>query len=99
MNKNWKIEKLLNGETIVSREPGNSMLPILKSKQAVILEPVRWEDCCEGDIVFCKVRGNIFTHLVKGKNTKRGLLIGNNRGHTNGWTKSVYGKVIEILND
>ncbi len=49
MMMNWKIQKLLNGETIVSKEPGNSMLPILKSKQAVILEPVHWEDCEAGD--------------------------------------------------
>ena len=94
---NWKIQKLLNGETIVSKEPGNSMLPILKSKQPVLLQPVHWEDCEAGDIVFCKVRGNCFTHLVKGKNAKRGLLIGNNHGRLNGWTKNVYGKVIEIL--
>ena len=94
---NWKIQKLLDGETIISKEPGNSMLPLLKSKQPVRLAPIRWEDCEVGDIVFCKVRGNVFTHLVKGKSDKRGLLIGNNHGRINGWTKSVYGKVIEIL--
>ena len=94
---NWKIQKLLNGETIISKEPGNSMLPILRSRQPVVLKPVDWQDCKEGDIVFCKVRGNCFTHLVKGKNDKRGLLIGNNRGHLNGWTKNVYGIVTEIL--
>ena len=94
---NWKIQKLLDGETIISKEAGNSMLPLLKSKQAVRLEPTAWEDCEVGDIVFCKVRGNVFTHLVKGKNTKRGLLIGNNHGRINGWTKNVYGKVIAIL--
>ena len=97
MIMNWKIQKLLNGETIVSKEAGNSMLPILRSKQAVVLKPIHWEDCDTGDIVFCKVRGNCYTHLVKGKNAKRGLLIGNNRGRLNGWTKNVYGKVIEIL--
>lgn len=94
---NWKIQKLLDGETIISKEPGNSMLPLLKSKQPVKLQPISWEDCETGDIVFCKVRGNVFTHLVKGKNERRGLLIGNNRGRINGWTKNVYGKVIEIL--
>lgn len=97
MIMNWKIQKLLNGETIVSKEPGNSMLPILKSKQPVVLEPADWEGCKAGDIVFCKVKGNCFTHLVKGKNAKRGLLIGNNRGRINGWTKNVYDKVVEIL--
>lgn len=94
---NWKIQKLLNGETIVSKEAGNSMLPILKSKQPVILKPITWEECEVGDIVFCRVRGNCFTHIVKGKQTKRGLLIGNNHGRINGWTKTVFGKVIEIL--
>ncbi|MFS4448005.1 hypothetical protein [Maribacter sp. 2307UL18-2] len=94
---NWKIQKLLDGETIISKEPGNSMLPLLKSKQPVRLAPISWEDCEVGDIVFCKVRGNVFTHLVKGKSDKRGLLIGNNHGRINGWTKNVYGKVIEIL--
>ena len=94
---NWKIQKLTNGETIISKEPGNSMLPLLKSKQPVRLAPVKWEDCKVGDIVFCKVRGNCFTHLVKGKKEKRGLLIGNNHGRINGWTKNVYGKVVAIL--
>lgn len=96
---NIKIQKLLEGETIVSREAGNSMLPILKSKQAVRLEPTTWEECNVGDIVYCKVRGNVYTHLVKAKNERRGLQIGNNHGHINGWTKQVYGKVIEILKD
>jgi len=49
---NWKIQKLLNGETIVSKEAGNSMLPILKSKQAVLLVPIQWEGCKVDDIVF-----------------------------------------------
>ncbi len=94
---NWKIQKLNDGKTIISKEPGNSMLPLLKSKQPVRIAPIAGEDCEVGDIVYCKVRGNVFTHLVKGKNNKRGLLIGNNHGRINGWTKNVYGKVIEIL--
>ncbi len=94
---NWKVEKLLNGETIISKEPGNSMLPLIKSKQPVRLAPTTWEDVEVGDIVYCKVRGNLYTHLVTGKNGKKGVQISNNKGHVNGWTKNVYGKVIEIL--
>jgi len=90
-----KYERLLDGETIISREPGNSMTPILKSKQPVRLEPCSWENCSKGDIVYCRVNGNLYTHLVKGKSDKRGVQIGNNHGHINGWTKKVYGKVIE----
>jgi len=94
---NWKVEKLLNGETIISKEPGNSMLPILKSKQPVRLAPTTWEDVEVGDIVYCKVKGNLYTHLVTAKNDKRGVQISNNKGYVNGWTKNVYGKVVEIL--
>ena len=92
-----KIEKLQAGETIISKEPGNSMLPLIESKQPVRIAPTTWEQCNVGDIVYCKVHGRIFTHLVKAKDDKKGLQIGNNRGHINGWTKTVYGKVIEIL--
>ncbi len=97
MGRNFKLEKLQNGETFTTSEKGNSMVPLIKSGQEHILEPVTWEQCEEGDIVYCKVKGNFYTHLVKGKNIDRGLLIGNNKGGINGWTKQVYGKVIEIL--
>jgi hypothetical protein len=96
---NWKVEKLLSGETITSKEPGNSMLPILKSRQPVVLEPTDWTKVKVGDIVYCKVRGTLYTHLVKSTDPTRGVLIGNNRGHLNGWTKQVYGKVIKILDE
>lgn len=94
---NWKVEKLLVGETIISKEPGNSMTPILESRQAVELKSCNWEEVEVGDIVYCKVRGNYYTHLVKAKNEKRGVQIGNNHGHINGWTKQVYGKVTKIF--
>lgn len=95
--KNYKIEKLLAGETIISKEPGNSMLPIIKSRQPVELTPTKWEDVEIDDIVYCKVHGNYYTHLVKGKDDQKGVLIGNNKGGINGWTKNVYGKVTKIL--
>ena len=38
-------------------------------------------------------------YLVKAKNEKRGVLIANNRGRVNGWTKTVYGKVVEVLKE
>lgn len=94
---NWKVEKLLAGEEIISKESGNSMLPLIKSKQPVRLRPCKWEDVKTDDIVYCKVKGNLYTHLVKGTDALKGCLIGNNKGGINGWTKQVYGKVVEIL--
>lgn len=94
--RNYKLENLQNGETITTSEKGNSMVPLIKSGQEHILEPVIWENCEKGDIVYCKVKGRFYTHLVKSKSDK-GLLIGNNKGNINGWTKAVYGRVIEII--
>jgi len=95
--RNYKVERLLNGESFITSEKGNSMLPIIKSGQEHKLSPAQWETVEVGDVVYCKVRGNYYTHLVKAKNNDRGCLIGNNHGHLNGWTKAVYGKVTEIL--
>lgn len=94
--KNFKLEKLQNGESVRTSEKGNSMVPLIKSGQEHLLEPVAIEDVVVGDIVYCKVRGRYYTHLVKAIDQTKGLQIGNNRGHINGWTKQVYGKVVEV---
>ena len=86
--RNYKLERLLNGETLTTSEKGNSMVPLINSGQEHILEPATWETVEVGDIVYCKVKGNFYTHLVKGKNDNRGCLIGNNKGGINGWTLS-----------
>lgn len=91
------MEALLRGETIESKEPGNSMLPLIKSRQPVMLAPITWQECRVNDIVYCRVRKVFYTHLVKAIDYEKGCLIGNNKGRINGWTKKVYGKVIEIL--
>jgi len=98
MQRNFKRERLANGETFTTSEKGNSMTPLISSGQDHILKPAYWQECEVGDIVYCKVRGSYMTHLVKAKNEKQGCLIGNNHGKINGWTKQVFGKVIEIIN-
>jgi hypothetical protein len=95
--RNYKLEKLQNGEIFITSEKGNSMVPLIKSGQEHELAPISWEEAEIGDIVYCKVKGNFYTHLVKSKDEQRGLLIGNNKGGINGWTKSVYGKVVQIF--
>lgn len=94
---NWKINKLQNGETFVTKEKGNSMVPLICSNQPHVLAPAAWTDCDIGDIVYCRVAGRLITHLVTAKNEKRGLQISNNHGYVNGWTKHVFGKVADVL--
>ena len=94
--RNYKLEKLQNGESFTTSEKGNSMVPLINSGQDHLLAPVKIEDVEVGDIVYCKVRGNFYTHLVKAIDPKKGCQIGNNKGNINGWTKQVYGKVTEV---
>lgn len=91
-----KISKLRNGETITTSEKGNSMTPIIKSGQKHILEPVSLEQVSKGDVVFCKVNGRYYTHLVTAVG-ERGVQISNNQGHVNGWTKIVFGRLVRVL--
>lgn len=92
----WKETKLQQGLPFNTSEKGNSMVPLLKSGQSHELSPCTWEDCIKGDIVFCKVKGNYYTHLVLSKDWKKGVQIGNAKGRINGWTKQVYGKVTQV---
>ena len=78
---------------------GNSMNLILKSRQAVICEPVtETTELKKKDIVLCKVNGRCYLHLIHAIK-EDAFLIGNNHGHMNGWTprRNVFGKVVEIL--
>lgn len=101
MGRNFKVEKLEKGEYLISREPGNSMTPLLKSREPVILEPVlgNWSGFKKGDVAFVKIHGNFYTHLVHGVDPEKGLLIGNNHGHVQGWTKRVIAKAHLIPSD
>jgi SOS-response transcriptional repressor LexA len=74
---------------------GNSMLPIIKSGALLTFQKTSQYEI--GDIVFCKVKGRfIDAHKVIKKDLNRGYLIANNHGFENGWTKTIYGKVIKI---
>lgn len=94
---NYKLQRLQNGETFITSEKGNSMVPLIRSGQDHRLSPASVEDVKVGDIVYCKVGGRFYTHLVKATDPNKGCLIGNNRGGINGWTRNIYGKVIEVL--
>lgn len=95
--RNYKVERLISGETIITSERGSSMVPLIYSNQKHELTPINLESVNVGDIVYCKVRGRFYTHLVKAKDNNKGILIGNNKGKINGWTKNVYGKVTKVF--
>ena len=91
------IARLKAGETVENREGGNSMVPLIYSKQPVTIEPVDATRLEKGDIVYVRVKGRIYTHKVLA--TRPGQVqIGNNRGGVNGWTslENVYGIITAI---
>ena len=93
-----KYERLKNDLEIAGRGKlkafGNSMLTILKIGS--LLTFVKAENYSIGDIVFCKVKGRyIDAHKVIKKEANNGFLIANNHGFENGWTKIIYGKVVD----
>lgn len=73
------------------------MRPLVESGARVTLEPVTIQELEVGDVVLCRVAGNVFLHLVKAKAGGR-VQIGNNRGKINGWTSAVYGRATLIEN-
>jgi hypothetical protein len=93
-------EKLRSGEVCKVRGIGNSMTPILKSKQDVICIPVTENTILKKhDIVLAKVKGHWYLHLIHAIKNDTLYLIGNNHNHMNGWVSRacIYGKVVEIL--
>ena len=93
-------EHLQNGEIVKVTGIGNSMTPILKSRQPVICIPVDDKTIlAKRDIVLCKVNGHYYLHLIWSIKPGDRFLIGNNHGHPNGviTRKNIFGKVVEIL--
>lgn len=90
---------LKEGKTIERhKEAGNSMLPIIKSRQPVTLVPVTKDTILKvDDIVFCKVKGNYYTHKISGIKEDQ-YQISNNKGFVNGWVnrEKIFGKVTKI---
>lgn len=92
------VSRLQNGEVVEDyKESGNSMTPLIKHQQPVTLHPVDPTKLEKGDMVLCKVRGNMYTHKVVGVR-KGQVQIGNNHGRINGWTSldNVFGIVTSV---
>jgi hypothetical protein len=64
----------------------------IESGDLVTVEPLGEHTIKRGNIVLCRVRSSQYLHIVKGLR-KGQVLIGNNKGGTNGWTTidKVYG--------
>jgi hypothetical protein len=92
--KEKMVKRLQAGETISNyKEGGNSMVPLIRSKEPVDIRPVD-RPLKKGDIVFAKIGRKYYLHLISAIDGDR-VQISNNHGHVNGWTNktNVFGFV------
>jgi hypothetical protein len=91
------ILELQNGQQVQIRPRGHSMKGKVNDGDLVTLAPIKAEDVTVDDVVLVHIHGRDYLHLVKAKDGNR-VLIGNNRGGTNGWVgiQAVYGKAIKV---
>ncbi len=90
------IKRLQAGETITFRPRGRSMEPRIHDNQEITMEP-----CAEpsvGDAVLCRVAGKVTLHQVIAASGLK-WQIANMRGRVDGWTRTIYGRVIEEMDD
>lgn len=73
---------------------GNSMLPKIQSGSTLTYQ--KQEKYEIDDIVFCRVGRFIDAHLITKIDSQGRYMISNNKGRDNGWTKKIFGKVVEI---
>ena len=91
------VERLQRSEAVELRPSGESMTPIIRTRQLVRIEPVDPATVRKGDVVLAKVAGNFYLHLVSAVQGDR-VQISNNHGHVNGWTSraKIYGRVVAV---
>ncbi|MGW4890823.1 S26 family signal peptidase [Kitasatospora sp. NPDC004240] len=79
--------RVAGGATVEFRPSGSSMVPLIRSKQPVVVAPVDPALLEVGDIVLARVSGTVYLHLVSSVDpARRRVQISNNRGRVNGWT-------------
>ncbi|MGI5185147.1 hypothetical protein ACQEVZ_53740 [Dactylosporangium sp. CA-152071] len=91
--------RVAGGATVQFRPSGSSMVPLVRSRQLVTVNPVDPALVEVGDIVLAKVAGTVYLHLVSAVDAAaRRVQISNNRGRVNGWTghAKVYGICVSV---
>ncbi|MFF0413126.1 S24/S26 family peptidase [Kitasatospora sp. NPDC004745] len=79
--------RVAGGATVEFRPSGSSMVPLIRSRQQVVVAPVDPSKLDVGDIVLARVAGTVYLHVVSAVDqSRKRVQISNNRGRVNGWT-------------
>ena len=100
MSRPNQVLKTLQEKGEVSFKPhGSSMVPKINSGDLVKVKAVPSSTYRVGDIVYCKVKGSYYLHLLTAIDvSKAKYQISNNKNHINGWIgeQSLFGICIEV---
>ncbi|WP_371674136.1 S26 family signal peptidase [Streptomyces sp. NBC_00289] len=79
--------RIAGGATVTFRPSGSSMVPLIRSRQQVVVAPVDPSKLQVGDVVLARVAGTVYLHLVSSVDlARKRVQISNNRGRVNVWT-------------
>ncbi|MCR6482786.1 hypothetical protein M8542_08150 [Amycolatopsis sp. OK19-0408] len=91
--------RVAGGASVTFRPSGSSMIPLIRSRQEVVVSPVDPAKPAVGDIVLARVAGTVYLHLVSSVDpARKRVQISNNRGRVNGWTSQdrVFGSCVSV---
>jgi phage repressor protein C with HTH and peptisase S24 domain len=88
------VEDLNEGKKHTMKVFGNSMSPLIKDGSKVTFS--KTDDYQIGDVVMTKVSGRWMVHKITKIGSDNRYMISNNKGHDNGWTKNIFGRVIAV---
>ena len=96
MNRQERARAALeDGQQPTMRVFGNSMRPMILTRSK--LTYAKTDDYQVGDVVMCKVKGRfIDAHKITKVDSEGRFMIANNHGRENGWTRTIYGRVIAV---
>jgi phage repressor protein C with HTH and peptisase S24 domain len=97
MRDNFVLNVLLEKGVVTWKPHGNSMTPKIYSGDQVKVVVARGLTLEIGDILYTKVKGTYYLHLLTAIDKDR-YQISNNHGHVNGWVNrdNIFGICIQI---
>lgn len=88
------VNALQRGETCIVVGWGDSMTPRIRSGEAIVMAPVKsLKKLRKGEVVLAKVNGRIYLHKITAIRNGQ-FRISSNRGYVNGWTSTIYGRML-----
>jgi signal peptidase I len=97
--ENFVLKALLEKGEAIWKPHGNSMTPRIASGDQVVVKKVAPSLLKVGDIVYAKVKGSYYLHLLSAiDESKNRFQISNNHGYVNGWVTAdkVYGVCVQV---